>query len=504
MAKKLNQEEVAEIVSNMYNNEYELVSKYTLSKEPIKLLHKKCNKTYEVKRAKDFLKENKCTCPYCRVIKVHSTKKLTEEIVIQRIKEQTSDEYKYISGFKNSSTKMTLLHKDCNKKFKVTPHMFLGNKQTRCPYCSNLKRGSYALKQNYLNELLNNRDDGNEYSWKEEYKNNNKLKHSIYHKLCKNTFEIRPNDFQQGYGCPYCNANSSKEEKKIFNFIKQNIDYKVKNNFRIDNKEIDIYIPELKIGFEFNGSYWHSTKFKEKDYHLEKKNFFKELGINIYFIDEIDWLNKKSLIKNKILYLIKSSNATRIYARKTKVIFNVNNDLKKKFLNKYHIQGNCNDLFNIGLVYDKKLVSLITFGCNRVSLNNKNKKLELIRYVTNNHYIVVGGFSKLLKHSIEYIRENYPEFDTIWTFADLSWSNGDLYFNNDFKLDHQSKPSYYFVYKNKKMNRYSLRKSELKKKFPKYHSEDLTESQITESIPNLLKIYNCGNLVFKKSISPSK
>jgi hypothetical protein len=40
--------------------------------------------------------------------------------------------------------------------------------------------------------------------------------------------------------------------------------------------EIDIYLPELKLGFEFNGLYWHSNKFKEKNYHLNKTDWFKE------------------------------------------------------------------------------------------------------------------------------------------------------------------------------------------------------------------------------------
>ena len=36
------------------------------------------------------------------------------------------------------------------------------------------------------------------------------------------------------------------------------------------NQEIDIYIPELNIGIEFNGLYWHCELFKNENYHLEK------------------------------------------------------------------------------------------------------------------------------------------------------------------------------------------------------------------------------------------
>jgi hypothetical protein len=45
----------------------------------------------------------------------------------------------------------------------------------------------------------------------------------------------------------------------------------------------------LKLGFEFNGLYWHSNKFKEKNYHLNKTDWFKEKGIYAY-IWEDDWI----------------------------------------------------------------------------------------------------------------------------------------------------------------------------------------------------------------------
>lgn len=502
MAKLYTTKDIRKRVNNLYNNEYDLIGEYTKINEPITLLHKPCGNIYTIARAKDFLNENKCKCKLCNTTEVHSTKKLTEEDVIRRIYEQTKGEYIYIDGFINSNTKMNIKHKKCGNIFQSSPHMFLGTKQTRCPYCSNKNRGKYALKENYLEEILIITKEENNYKWLENYKDNNKLKHKIKHLLCGNIYEVRPNDFQRGYRCPLCSINNErfKEENNVYEFIKNHYNGKIIQNYR-NKYEIDIYLPKLKKGFEFNGSYWHSTKIiKDKNYHINKKNYFKEKGIDVYFIDEIDWKNKNKLIKNKILYILNLSNKEKIFARNTAIKFNIDKDKKKKFLEKNHIQGNCNDNFNIALIYNKKIVALMTFGFNRINVNNKNKKMELLRYATNNKYSVVGGFSKLLKHSIEYIKENYKEFNYIITYADLSWSNGNLYYLNDFKLDHISKPSYFFVYNNKKINRFSFRKTELKKKFPNYYKDDLTEQEITDKIPNLLKIYNCGNLVFIKEI----
>ena len=78
--------------------------------------------------------------------------------------------------------------------------------------------------------------------------------------------------------------------------------------------EIDIYSPKLKLGFEFNGDYWHSDevinktskgKFKtsgEKDKF--KYNLAKEKGIDLYFIWEHDWESRLEVVKRYLRILI--------------------------------------------------------------------------------------------------------------------------------------------------------------------------------------------------------
>ena len=50
--------------------------------------------------------------------------------------------------------------------------------------------------------------------------------------------------------------------------------------------EIDIYIPALKIGIEYNGLYWHSELQKEKNYHFKKSKLADALGIRLINIYE--------------------------------------------------------------------------------------------------------------------------------------------------------------------------------------------------------------------------
>lgn len=66
-----------------------------------------------------------------------------------------------------------------------------------------------------------------------------------------------------GTGCPKCNPAYSIPELRIFSELKA-IFLDVQHRFIIQNREVDIFIPEFNIGIEFDGVYWHQGK-HEKD-----------------------------------------------------------------------------------------------------------------------------------------------------------------------------------------------------------------------------------------------
>src|SRR5699024_1037446 len=260
--------------------------------------------------------------------------------------------------------------------------------------------------------------------------------------------------------------------------------------------ELDIYIPDLKIGFEYNGFYWHSDKFKDKNYHLNKLNYFQEKGINVYFIDSTDWINKNDIIKSKIKNILKNT-CNKKYARK--LYFSDNVDLKdeKDFLNKNHIQGYAISSYKFSLRDENgKIYAILTYVKPRKNVNNKNEnnEIELLRYSTLLDYNVVGGFSKLLKNSEKFLKD--LGYDTIKSYAYKDMSRGNLYLKNNFYLYNESKPSYNYVYKGIKYNRFKFRKSELKKNFSSFYNESKTEIEIADEIPSLYRIWNCGNYIF--------
>lgn len=78
-------------------------------------------------------------------------------------------------------------------------------------------------------------------------------------------------------------------------------DQKLKLNlFHVTRYELDIYIPKLKLGIEFNGKYWHSfeglkrgrpnwTEQQLRNYHKDKERYFNSLGISVINIEEKEW-----------------------------------------------------------------------------------------------------------------------------------------------------------------------------------------------------------------------
>lgn len=503
MPRRLTTEEVKQKVEALYNGEYVLLGEYISSSKPITLKHLTCGTIYTIKGAKQFLTEGGSLCPNCKKSISRSNKKVSKKEFIQKLKDAIGNEYSYISGYSNMNTKCLLRHNVCGHEWLVSPHMFLGVKQTRCPKCANEHRGKYLKDKNYLAKLLEDKEYGTDYEWLETYKGDNKLKHEIKHLSCGHEYEVRPNDFQQGYQCPLCsNQNgSSKEEDKLYDFISSHYSENIIRNYRDGNKELDFYFPELNIGIEYNGYYWHSDRHKSKNSHLEKLEYYAERGIDVYFIDSIDIIAKPEILLSKILHILKcNQNKEKIYARKCKLVYNIPFKEKKEFLMRNHLQGNSIDKFNLGLYYENSLVSIMTFSFSRNNVNNKLQRMELVRFASDIEYVIVGGFSKLLSHSIKYINEVYPEYSTIYSYADRGLSKGNVYYVNGFTLDHICKPSYYYVKDEKKINRFTMRKSELKRLYPEYYNEDLTEFKIADKIPRCYRIWNCGNYLFKLNL----
>lgn len=116
-------------------------------------------------------------------------------------------------------------------------------------------------------------------------------------------FIIATGEFKSG-NAPICrdclNAyNSSKVEQEIADYISTFYTGECIRNSRdiISPLELDLYYPEKKIAVEFNGDYWHSELFKDKDYHYSKFKSCLDQGVVLVSIFENEWNTRCEEIK---------------------------------------------------------------------------------------------------------------------------------------------------------------------------------------------------------------
>jgi len=115
--------------------------------------------------------------------------------------------------------------------------------------------------------------------------------------------------------------NSSKSEISLFNIIKaiypktqKLIDKKAKivGKPYIRGFELDIYIPELRKGIEFDGRYYHSFSGLKRarpswsdddiiNYHQLKDSYFLSKNIKVIHVKEEDWIKNKQACIDKCL-----------------------------------------------------------------------------------------------------------------------------------------------------------------------------------------------------------
>lgn len=285
--------------------------------------------------------------------------------------------------------------------------------------------------------------------------------------------------------CHPISESSSLSQIELSKYIKENYKGQIFENYKsaIQPYEIDIFLPEINLAFEFNGIWWHSSKFKEKDYHLKKLELCQSKNIKLITLWEDDWQIKRDICKSFISNKLGLSK--RIYARKCSLI-ELNYKDSRKFLDENHFQGDCKSSVRLALCYENEVLCLMTFSKLRLPLGGKNQEgtWELTRFCNKNFYTVIGGASKLLKRFIE----NYKPFE-IQTYSDNLISEGDMYEKLGFSYTHTSDPGYWYVVNGKREHRFNWRKDKLRKLGADIKK---TESQIMEEW-GYHKLYNGGN-----------
>jgi transposase-like protein len=292
-------------------------------------------------------------------------------------------------------------------------------------------------------------------------------------KKCDNEFH-RVNGFPL---CPHCNKPNifvSKAEKEIAEYVKSIYPGKIIENDRETlggNKELDIYLPELKLAIEYNGSYWHGfNRFTDMtiqefaDKTEWKKKRCEQLDINLISIDEFDYLSRPEVFKRFISNHILPK--TRINGRDCEVkLFDKKDNRPKEFCETYHVNGFRGGEFKYGLFREDELLAVAIFA--------KHKNIyECTRLCFKTGIEVVGGWAKIQKHFgkrfLHYVNLKY------------------------FRGENKTGVGYRFIVGGKILHRGALQKKTGLSKYCKNYDPRLTDFQ--NCINNgFIAVFDCGN-----------
>ena len=285
----------------------------------------------------------------------------------------------------------------------------------------------------------------------------------------------------------------SQLEKQLVEFIKQIYPHEIILNDTtiLSGKEIDIYLPELKIAIEFNGTYYHSDLFKkDKNYHLNKTKECNKLGIKLIHIWDSDWVYNQDIIKSMLGYQFNII-SDKIYARKC-IIKEISKQDSIIFLKLNHLQGNVISKHNIGLFHNDELVSIMTFGKLRKNLKQTHieGKYELLRFCNKLNTNVVGGASKLFKYFITKYQPTH-----ILSYANRDWSMGELYHILNMTPLKPTPPGYHWYKSKIRYNRFNFRKDILVNQ-----GEDKSKTEYEIMLERgYYRVWNTGNYKFEWS-----
>lgn len=298
----------------------------------------------------------------------------------------------------------------------------------------------------------------------------------------KREFSIlwRPDKIQ----CPYCKPPyTSNKELELMSFIKS-FGYNVQKLEKGHGSlfELDLYIPELNIAFEYNGGFYHSCnpymKHMFPKYHHNKQVYFLNKGIKVYHLWE-HWGDTicKSIIEAKL------RKTKKLYGPKLDIVYPTKNECQN-MLKEYHCDGWVSNSYSVGLKYKGEVISLIT-------MRKLDIGWELSRFITKPGISIIEGFSTLVRKMAEDID---PDVVTTYCYSDMCPDYRDsVYYKSGWEYIHSTDKTmrYYKMSTGDVVQRRGYQKKNLKELFPDSYSDDKTELEILAE-NKIYPIYDSG------------
>jgi hypothetical protein len=302
---------------------------------------------------------------------------------------------------------------------------------------------------------------------------------------CKKCNHIQTRSFLSALSnrCDKCDPGSSKQQLEVDRFVASlGVSTSLCDRSIIAPYEIDIYVPSRSFGIEFNGLYFHSEVFKNRNYHSDKTHMCAERGVQLFHLFEDEWCNKKEICQSMIMHKL-GLTTTRVYARKCKIEL-VTARQKKEFFCNNHIDGNTNSRINFGLISeDGDIVACLSL---RKPTHKKYKNmLEVARFCTKIFTHIPGGLSKLTTFALNYCHDS--GYTNLLTYVDTRHGTKNGYLSAGYDLVGATGNRFWWTAGKERIDRFKIRADK---------ELGLTEKEVAFE-HGVVKIWGCPNLIFE-------
>jgi len=201
--------------------------------------------------------------------------------------------------------------------------------------------------------------------------------------------------------------------------------------------EIDLYLPNERLGIEYHGCFWHSYNRREtadeRRRHENKHIAAMNVGIRLLQFWDVEWAQHPLICQNLIQSALKKNHS--IGARTCDIRTPRPSDVST-FLSTYHLQGPRPYTYARGLYHQNELVMVMTIGKSRF----KSGSWELLRLATKSGLHISGGGTKLWSE----LRQLLPASCEVYSYADKRLFQGSVYSTLGFTWSHDTPPGYQY------------------------------------------------------------
>jgi len=299
----------------------------------------------------------------------------------------------------------------------------------RCPTCAGNVKKSYTYIKNAI--------ESEGYKLLSKKYINNKSKLNL---ICPNNhlYKVSWDEWNRlNSRCPRCGkVGESIQEENLFKFISKYGKFIRRDRAILNNKELDFVNYEFRLAIEYCGLYWHSNKFKRRNYHLNKLEACLNNGYKLITIFEDEWVFKPKVVMYKLRTIF---NDVKNFELDKHHISKINYLYAKKFFDCYSFNSIDVSSITFGMFVDDLLVCAVNFVYDDVWIVNDIAFLS-------NYYNIESVYIIL-----DYFKDRY-NISELKLYVDRRW---DIYdFNSyGFALYKIIEPKYWYIEKQRRLDK---------------------------------------------------